>query len=265
MTKNDHHFFLIISDQAHPASSLSRSQTSQSRLAVPTLIGPVSPPQPPSTPPQRLSRLASPLLSSDRKPIHLNSAAPTKVMIYHASNLAWATPDRIEDAVHAIISPRPHPISNIKVAMCWTPKLEDVLSEVKKRNHAHSIVIISVMTNNAKAKQSVSHSQSLLQSVFDELKTQISPHNIIFLESPPSLNFDIYPYNRAAYHTCHNSQIYFAPNLLTRSNIKPDGLHILARYKHLMVKSVSTAIKKMNPYVYFGFPFSPRRPFSASF
>ena len=186
-------------------------------------------------------------------------------MIYHASNLAWATPKTIENAVHAIISARPHPIGDIKVAKCWTPRLEDVLSEVKKRDHSQSIVIISVMTNNAKAKQPVSHTQSLLQSVFDELKTQVSPHNIIFLESIPSLNFDIYPYNRAAYHTCQNSGIYFAPNLLTRSNIKPDGLHILARYKHLMVKSVSTAIKKMNPYVYFGFPFSPRRPFFAAF
>ena len=237
---------------------------------MPTLIGPVSLPQPPSPlpfvrPQRSLCRLATPLPSCDPKSMNLNSASPTKVMIYHASNLAWATPKTIENAVHAIISPRPHPISDIKVAKCWTPKLEDVLSEVKKRDHTKSIVVISVMTNNAKAKQSVSHTQSLLKSVFDELKTQVSPQNIIFLESPPSLNFDIYPYNRAAYHTCHNSKIYFAPNLLTRSNIKPDGLHILARYKHLMVKSVSTAIKKMNPYVYFGFPFSPRRPFSASY
>ena len=196
-------------------------------------------------------------------PQHLNSASPTKVVIYHASNLAWSTPDRIEDAVHKIITPKPHPISNVTVAMYKTPKLEDVLSEVTKRDHAQSIVLISVMTNNAKAKQSVAHTQYLLNKIFDELKTQVSPHNIIFLEAIPSLNFDIYPYNRATYHTCRASQIYFAPNLITRSHIKPDGLHILAPFKHLKVKSVATAIKKVNPYIYFNFPPYLRRPLSS--
>ena len=112
------------------------------------------------------------------------------------------------------------------------------------------------MTNNAKANQTVAYTQLLLGKIFSKQKTEIPSHNIIVLESPPSLNFDIFPYNQAMYHMCQNSQVFFAWNLIQRYHIKPDGLHIRNQFKRFMIMSVSAPIKKLNPYYYYGLPFS---------
>ena len=101
-----------------PSSPLSRiapspttSHASHQSGAKPHLPSSIHLPQPPSVrashpsnfSQRSLPRHASPLPSSGHKLVNLNSTSPTKVMIYHASNLAWAAPDTIEDAVHAII------------------------------------------------------------------------------------------------------------------------------------------------------------------
>ena len=153
-----------------------------------------------------------------------------------------------------------HPIKEIKVEKFYTPRLEDVLPAVMQNNHSNAIVVIAVMTNNAKGKQPVLQSQSILSKVLNILKPQTPLENLIVLESPPSLNFDIFPYNYAMYQICKSSGICFAPNLLRPSDIKPDGLHILPRSKHLMVKSISAAIKKLDPHKYFRISPTYRKP-----
>ena len=140
-----------------------------------------------------------------------------------------------------------------------TPRLEDVVRAVEQNDHSGTIVIISVLTNNAKARQPVTNAQFLMEKIFNTLSHQTSPGKIIFLESPPSLNFDIFPYNHAIFQSCQNIGVFFSFGLLEPSHMKRDGLHILPQFKHLMVKSVSCAVKKISPFKYFRESFVKRQ------
>ena len=181
------------------------------------------------------------------------------VQIYHDSNLAWSGPNAINDAIKRVF-PKQSEEKDFNVSMSLTPKLEDVLQAVTQTNHANSVVIIAVMTNNAKQCQPVERTHSILQRIVDSLKRQTSPENIIIIESPPSLQFDIYPYNRASYHLCCSSGVHFSLSQLETCHIKDDGLHIKNSYKHLMIKSVVAAIMKINPYIHFGLIPPVKRP-----
>ena len=177
-----------------------------------------------------------------------------KVFIYHDSNVAWSLPSTIEKAVEQINTYRPHPIKTVNVSKIYTPRLENTLNAIQSTDHSNSVVIISVMTNNAKAFQSVSRSKSILNDIINNLKKEISVENIIVLESPPSLNFNIFPYNKAVFDLCQSEGVFFARNLVKRTHLKPDGLHILNHYKHLVIKSIAAAIKKVDPKSHYHFP-----------
>ena len=176
------------------------------------------------------------------------------VIVYHDSNLAWSLPSTVEQAVKNIKTYGPHPIKEIKVTKNYTPRLEDTLNAIKSTNHSNSIVVLSVMTNNAKSHQSPYKSKSLLSEIVEHLKGEVSVKNIIVLESPPSCSFNIFPYNKAMFDLCQNTGIFFSRNLVKQVHLKADGLHILNQYKHLMIKSVAAAIKKVDPKSHYGFP-----------
>ena len=150
--------------------------------------------------------------------------------------------------------------NNLEISMTYTPKLEDMQSAIDKDDNTNGIVIISTLTNNVKDKQTVGKTSFLLQRSINSLKAQTSPENIIFLESPPSLRFDIFHHNQMAFQLCKHSRVRFAFNLLARSHIKPDGLHILPEFKHLMVKSVAAAIAKREPFSLLGRRIPRRHP-----
>ena len=188
-------------------------------------------------------------------PAHSSTHNSNPQKVYHDSNLAWCSPTHIQRTACSIVNGESQ-----SVQMRKTSRLEDVLHAVQQDDHSGSIVIISVATNNAKAHQSVSHVQFLMEKILCILTRQTSPQNVIFLESPPSLNFDIFPYNQAIFQSCQNFGIFFSFNLLDHSHIKTDGLHILPHYKHLMVKSVSCALQKINPFKYYRVPFLKRHP-----
>ena len=68
-------------------------------------------------------------------------------------------------------------------------------------------VVIATMTNNAKGHQEVSKTEALLRKVVASLKRQVLARDIVFLESPASLNFDIFPYNQMANSLCKSAGI----------------------------------------------------------
>ena len=146
------------------------------------------------------------------------------------------------------------------INLSYTPKLENLLAAVEKDDNRKTKVIIATMTNNAKDQQPVSKCLSLLQKAVTILKTQTLAKNITFLESPPSLNFDIFPFNQMAFHLCQKLGMVFCLNLLARPHIKPDGLHIKAPFKHLMLKSVAAAVVGKGPYSILGLIPPIRRP-----
>ena len=184
---------------------------------------------------------------------------PIKVRIYHDSNLRWSSPKQIQKVIRDL-----HLGSNgqFAVTMSYTPKLEHMLDALKNDDNENGVVIIATMTNNAKDHQSVAHTHSLLQKGIHSLSHQTARKNVIFLESPPSLQFDIFHYNKMAFHLCQSEGIQFASNLLARSHIKQDGLHILGPFKHLMVESVAAAIAGREPYSLLGLRQPMRHPMS---
>ena len=184
---------------------------------------------------------------------------PIKVRIYHDSNLRWSSPKHIQKTIRDL-----HLGSNgqFAVTMSYTPKLEHMLDALKNDDNENGVVIIATMTNNAKDHQSVAHTHSLLQKGIHSLSHQTARKNVIFLESPPSLQFDIFHYNKMAFHLCQSEGIQFASSLLARSHIKQDGLHILGPFKHFMVKSVAAAIAGREPYSLLGLRQPMRHPMS---
>ena len=218
-------------------------------------------PPPPPSPPQpspALPKVDSDSVSSSPLP---RSPQKTQVRIYHDSNLKWSSPDKImknvKDLSLRYVDLNPN---NLEISMTYTPRLEDMQSAINKDDNTNGIVIISTLTNNVKDKQTVGKTSFLLQRSINSLKAQTSPENIIFLESPPSLRFDIFHHNEMAFQLCKHSRVRFAFNLLARSHIKPDGLHILPEFKHLMVKSVAAAIAKREPFSLLGCRIPRRHP-----
>ena len=216
------------------------------------------PPPPPPQPSPELPRVDSNSVSSSPLP---RSPQKTQVRIYHDSNLKWSSPDKImknvKDLSLRCVDLNPN---NLEISMTYTPRLEDMQSAIDKDDNTNGIVIISTLTNNVKDKQTVGKTSFLLQRSINSLKAQTSPENIIFLESPPSLRFDIFHHNQMAFQLCKHSRVRFAFNLLARSHIKPDGLHILPEFKHLMVKSVAAAIAKREPFSLLGCRIPRRHP-----
>ena len=216
------------------------------------------PPPPPPQPSPALPRVDSNSVSSSPLP---RSPQKTQVRIYHDSNLKWSSPDKImknvKDLSLRCVDLNPN---NLEISMTYTPRLEDMQSAIDKDDNTNGIVIISTLTNNVKDKQTVGKTSFLLQRSINSLKAQTSPENIIFLESPPSLRFDIFHHNQMAFQLCKHSRVRFAFNLLARSHIKPDGLHILPEFKHLMVKSVAAAIAKREPFSLLGCRIPRRHP-----
>ena len=183
---------------------------------------------------------------------------PNKIRIYHDSNLKWSSPREIKKVIKNL---NLGDADSYDIDLCFTPKLEDLLEAVQNDDNRRTKVIIATMTNNVKAHQPISKCQSLLQRAVNILKTQILGKNVIFLESPPSLNFDIFHYNKMAFQLCKKSGVVFSLNLLVRHHIKSDGLHIKAQCKHVMLESVAAAITGKEPYAMLGLIPSIRRPF----
>ena len=180
-----------------------------------------------------------------------------KVRIYHDSNLRWSSPSEIKRSFKDL------QLGNAEeydIALSYTPTLDDALHDVEHHDNRNTLVVISTMTNNAKSHQAVTKTKSLLQQLVEKLKRQVLSKNIIFLESPPSRNFDIFPYNQMASHLCKSLGVMFALNLVARPHIKPDGLHILPQFKYLMVTSAAAAIAGREPYGLLGLK-PLRRPF----
>ena len=80
----------------------------------------------------------------------------------------------------------------IEVEKVYTARLEDTVKAIRSNDHTNAVVVISVLTNNAKANQNILRAKDLMQEALEQLKKQITPENIIVIESPPALRFNIF-------------------------------------------------------------------------
>ena len=237
-----------------PASQMTPAFQAQPMEADPPKMIPnrtrTTPPKPsrPYVPPHKFGPKVVP------KPDH-PSELPQKVRIYHDSNLKWSSPKEIQNTISDL---HLKDSKNLDISLSYTPKLEHMVSAVERDDNKNAIVVIATMTNNAKDHESLAKCQYLLRKAFAILQRQTPMENVIFLESPPSLKFDIFFYNRMVLNLCNLTGAKFAFNLLARPHIKSDGLHIKAGFKHLMNRSVASAIVRRDPYSLLGL-WVPRR------
>ena len=123
------------------------------------------------------------------------------------------------------------------------------------QNHdlTNDIVIIDTTTNNAKHdslnKTSSTNTHKLLQQIIRSyIQTYQTPNNLIIMETIPSLNFDIHPYNYAAYSICRDMGVRFCPALVGEAHLWDDGIHVLNRHRPLLVSTVAAALAGVNPH-----------------
>jgi len=142
---------------------------------------------------------------------------------------------------------RSHEHYTIQIHRTFT--LLRTLHEVRQRDHTNSIVIINIMTNDAKFGKDIYMTQDILRKIIQKLKTETYTENICVTESVPSLKFNIQPYNRMTHQLCKLENIGFAHTLVTASQIwRGDGIHILENFRHLLVKTSAAAILGVEPH-----------------
>ena len=136
---------------------------------------------------------------------------------------------------------------------------------MKNTDLTNAIVIIDTTTNNAKHdrqnKTSSTHTNKLLQEIIHTyIQTYNTPHNLIIMETIPSLTHDIHPYNNAAFSICRQSGVRFSPTLVGESHLWDDGIHVVNRFRPLLVSSVAAAVLNVDPRAHFRLPSPPHGP-----
>ena len=132
-------------------------------------------------------------------------------------------------------------VQNLDIQFKRTYTLEKTLRQVKENNHTDSIVIISILTNNAKRRQVLSYVRRIQEEIILKLKTETDASNIIFLGCPPAQYFETKTYNQATQNLCGQQGVQFAKNLVLQKHLKNDGIHINSRDQHFMSRSVAEA------------------------
>ena len=114
---------------------------------------------------------------------------------------------------------------------------------VKDLDHTDAIVIISVLTNNARRHHSLRYVHDLQEQIIWMLKTETSATNITFVECPPSTAFESSSYNKETFEVCTTEKIGFHhQTLVKKSHLATDGYHIMRGYQHLITKTIAAAI-----------------------
>ena len=144
--------------------------------------------------------------------------------------------------------------------------LDRTLQDIQRRDHTDTIIIIDTTTNNAKrdnltnATSRRTHElQRKIISTYQQKYGQTD--RLIFMETIPSLNFDIHPYNRAAFSICREMGVSFCPTLVGEPHLFKDGIHILHRHRPLSVDSVAAAIVGTEPQMLLHLPRPPHGPY----
>ena len=171
---------------------------------------------------------------------------------FHDSNNRNTTTTELQTAINGLNKQKTH--YNITKHATFT--LQRTLNEIQQHDLTNSIVIIDTTTNNAKHDRqnhtSPTKTHKLLEQIIHTyIQTYKTPNNLIIMETIPSLKFDIYPYNDAAYSICRQNGVRFCPTLVGEPHLWDDGIHVLHRFRPLLVSSVAAAIANIDPHKHF--------------
>ena len=119
--------------------------------------------------------------------------------------------------------------------------LEKTFHVIKEHDHTDCIVLINVLINNARRRQSTEYVSGIQQQITWMLSAETHPSNIIFLACPPAKCFPTTEYNKNTEALCKQEGMKFAESLIQESYLYDDGYHITLENQHFMAKTVAAA------------------------
>ena len=170
-----------------------------------------------------------------------SSPAAKRVIIYGTSNYQT----RHHQLKSSLRSLRQDSTEQYDIQFIRSYTLEKTFEMVKTRDHSDAIVVVSVLTNNAKKGQSLSYIRGYQEAIIWMLKQETNASNIVFLACPPATAFQTRIYNCYIQDLCDEEAIRFSNTLIKEENLCSDGYHLQFKYQHLMSKSVAAAVLDM--------------------
>ena len=169
---------------------------------------------------------------------------PKKIIIYADSNLN-KLPRYIIAKIKLI---RRYSAEEPSIEIIPTYTMQKTHKVVQTNDHTDALVIIAIMTNNARRKEPVMSVYNYQEEIIAMLKTETGLQNIVFVACPPSTKFNTYAYNKSTEYLCMNEQVRFAPSLISKGNLNNDGYHVRFEYQHLMSQTIAAAIMNVDPF-----------------
>ena len=187
---------------------------------------------------------ASPSVANSSPNSHLATNVLDKVVYYTDSN------------THTLPRILREKMDEIRNESGKVPKLEQVRAYtmqkahklIQTNNHENALVVINIMTNNARRRESPASVCDIQEEIIWMLKSETAPQNIVFIESPPSIKFDIASYNQSTQALCKRMKVRFSKTLICKGHLNHDGFHIRFEHQHLMQKTVAAAILNVDPF-----------------
>ena len=186
---------------------------------------------------------------------------PQTIYFYHDSNSddKFLTTNDIQYTLDLINKKQNRPTNKYNIHKHATYELRQTYNKITHTTYnRNDIVILNILTNDARTTKNrppktLFQTKTLLSAIYDHLLSQLSPNNIILLESPPLLYEDIFPHAALSLQAAWEKGVRFAPTLIGETHVRRyDGVHIEKGYHHLLAKAVACAILRQNPHPLFG-------------
>ena len=186
---------------------------------------------------------------------------PQTIYFYHDSNSddKFLTTNDIQYTLDLINKKQNRPTNKYNIHKHATYELRQTYNKITHTTYnKNDIVILNILTNDARTTKkrppkTLFQTKTLLSAIYDHLLSQLSPNNIILLESPPLLYEDIFPHAALSLQAAWEKGVRFAPTLIGETHVRRyDGVHIEKGYHHLLAKAVACAILRQNPHPLFG-------------
>ena len=188
---------------------------------------------------------ASPLVvNTSPNSSHSARNVPEKVIYYTDSN-THTLPQILKEKMNEIRSDSGK-VPELEQVRAYTMQKAHKL--VQTNNHENAIVVINLMTNNARRRESPASVCGLQEEIIRMLESETAPQNIVFIESPPSLKFDTVTYNKSTEALCKRMNVQFSRTLICKGHLNRDGYHVRFEHQHLMQRTVAAAILNVDPF-----------------
>ena len=196
------------------------------------------------------------------------------VHFYHDSNAKFIKSTDIQTCIDTINKKQNKQQTKYNIIMHPTYTLQTTLNQISNSTfNKNDHVIINILTNDARTTayrppKSFDNISNNLNSIYDHLLRHLSPNNITLLESPPLLFEDIFPRAALSFQLAKRRGIRSLPTLIGEGHLiqwtsrgRRDGIHVRDDCRHLMVKTIASAVLRQEPHQLFGLRRPPQGDF----